>query len=158
MPSQREINAPLSAVVTSWPAFAVLSFFHPFCSVLFVVDSFSLLFRVRPSSSESSPPPPPPAPLRDAAPSFSCLLLCKLLSALPLLTSPPPPRRRRRRRRSGNSLPPFSARFRLIAHSSSRARRGPAIPHPLPSKFRTSEKSPSGRRGPALRGRLVIFG
>ena len=163
----------LSAVVTSWPVRPCFpsALLHPFSPL------FCSLSTLSPFSSGSVVRVIPLPPIRarrarDAAPSFSCLLLCKLLSA-PAVPRPPfpsPPLPPRPGWRSGNSLPPFSARFRLIAHSSSR---GPShIPSPLPPSLpsllpRPSSAHPKSRlladeRGSAppvslLRGRTVIF-
>ena len=89
------------------------SLLHPFSSVLFVVDSFSLFFRVR------RPSHPAPSERGRAMPhphlaAFYCVN-CSLLP--PSRVRPSPPLPPRPQWRSGNSLPPFSARFRLIAHS-----------------------------------------
>ena len=110
------------------PSASVLSFFPP-PSILLCSVRRRLFLPFLPGPSSESSRSLRSGRARDAAPSFSCLLLCKLLSAparRPPFPSPPLPPRPQWR--SGNSLPPFSARFRLIAHSSSR---GPSRPHPL---------------------------
>ena len=115
------------------------SLLHPFSSVLFVVDSFSLFFRVR---RPSHPAPSDPSARAMPHPHLAAFY-CVNCSLLPPVVHPSPRHPPHPQWRSGNSLPPFSARFRLIAHSSSR---GPShIPSPLPLLSRPSSAHPKSR-------------